>query len=171
MGGGSVAYCGSNNKCHTATKDFKFQIANGVVKGHDSLYYVAHSLSGKITVFTLQPDQTLLPIDEIKIGMVVGNLSIDTNGDIFVAAIPWPLSLIQASKKPLTTNVPSTIFRIRKLKNGNGAYYEVQKILEDIEGEVLPGATTVVHDTQTGTIFLGGITSPFLTVCERQSTD
>lgn len=43
---------------------------------------------------------------------------------------------------------------------------EVKKVLEDWEGEVLPGATAVVHDAKTGRVFLSGVVSPFVTVCE-----
>jgi arylesterase/paraoxonase len=42
--------------------------------------------------------------------------------------------------------------RVRKTLNG----YEVIKILEDGKGEILPAATTVVHDAVTGRLFLSG---------------
>jgi len=168
-GGGSVAYCGFNNQCHIAN-NHKSWFANGVVKGHDGLYYVAQSAGGKIYVYSLQEDHSLLKIDEINVGMGLDNLSVDDNGDLFVAGFPKVLALVKALEDPLTTEVPSTIFRIKKSVDGEGkATYEVTKALEDIEGKVLPGSTVAVHDVKTDTFFMGGVTSPFITVCKRQS--
>jgi arylesterase / paraoxonase len=162
-----VAYCGPNNQCHIAT-NHKSWFANGIAKGQDGLYYVAQSAGGKIYVYSLQEDRSLLKIDEINIGMGIDNLSVDENGDIFVAAFPKVLALLRALDEPLTTDVPSTIFRIRKsIDNQRKASYEVTKALEDIEGKVLPGSTVAVHDLKTDTFFMGGVTSPFITVCNR----
>jgi len=168
-GGGSVAYCDSNDHCHIAN-NHKFFFANGVVKGHDGLIYVAQTTAGKIFVYSLQEDHTLVKIDEINIGMGIDNLSVDTDGDIFVAGFPKVLAFMKSTKKPLTTDVPSTIFRIRKSIDDQGkATYEVTKALEDIEGKVLPGSTVAVHDTKTDTFFMGGVMSPFITVCRSRS--
>jgi arylesterase/paraoxonase len=140
-------------------------MANGVTKGHDGLYYVAQSSSGKITVFSLQPEtNTFLKVNEISIGMPVDNLSIDENGDIWVAAFPVGVVLLMATDNPLEVDVPSAVFRIRKVKGEEA--YEVKMVLEDIEGKTLPGSTGVVHDAKTGKLFLGGVTSNFVTVCE-----
>jgi hypothetical protein len=45
------------------------------------------------------------------------------------------------------------------------AEYLVEKVLED-DGSVLPGSTTAVHDAETGRIFLSGIMSPYIAICE-----
>jgi len=42
-------------------------------------------------------------------------------------------------------------------------------VLEDAEAEVLPAATTVIHDADTGRLFLGGVWSPYLAVCEKKT--
>lgn len=65
-GGGRVAYCCSN-QCHFATSH-KSWFANGIVKGHDGLYYVAQSASGKIYVYSMQEDHSLLKIDKSNVG-------------------------------------------------------------------------------------------------------
>jgi len=119
-------------------------------------------------VHSLQKDGTLLKVDEILVGMGVDNLSIDSNGDIFGAGFPKPLQLIQALKDPQNENCPSTVLRIRRLAEGQGkGTYEVTKALEDIEAKVLPCSTIAVHDAKTGKFFLGSVTSPFITVCEK----
>ena len=42
----------------------------------------------------------------------------------------------------------------------------VEKVIEDREGRHLNGASTVVHDVKTGNLWLSGIASRFVTVCE-----
>ena len=164
-----MAFCGSNNQCHIAN-NHKSWFANGIVKGRDGLYYAAQSAGGKIFVYSLEEDNFLLKIDEINVGMGLDNLSVDTKGDIFAAGFPKVLSLVKALNEPLTTEVPSTIFKIRKLIAERGkATYEVTKALEDIDGKLLPGSTVAVHDVKMDTFFMGGVTSPFITVCKRQS--
>jgi len=109
-------------------------------------------------------------VDEILVSMGVDNLSIDSNGDIFGAGFPKPLQLIQALKDPLNENCPSTVLRIRRLAEGQGkGTYEVTKALEDIEAKFLPCSTIAVHDAKTGKFFLGSVTSPFITVCEKNA--
>jgi hypothetical protein len=163
-----VAYCGTNNECHIAN-NHKSWFANGIVKGHDGFYYVAQSAGAKIYVYTLQGDHLLVKVEEIHIGMGVDNLSVDANGDIFVAGFPKVVALMRAFKDPLNVDPPSTIFRIRKSVDGEGnATYEVTKALEDIEGKVLPSSTVAIHDVKTDTFFMGSVTSPFITVCKRR---
>ena len=100
-------------------------------------------------------DYSLLKIDEINVGMGVDNLSVDTNGDLFAAGFPKVLAFLEALGEPLTTDVPSTIFRIRKsIGAKDKATYEITKALEDIEGKVLPGSTVAAR-CQDGHLFHG----------------
>lgn len=60
------------------------------------------------------------------------------------------------------------MFRIRRLVSADGKpEHEVTKVLEDIEAKVLPCSTSAVHDAKTGNIYLGSVTSPFITICEK----
>jgi hypothetical protein len=64
---------------------------------------------------------------------------------------------------------PATVFRIRKVKSAgqeDKLEYEVKKVIEDKEAEVINGATTVVHDVKSGRLFLGGAVAPFIVICE-----
>jgi sugar lactone lactonase YvrE len=81
IGPGSVGYCNSNKECKIAYPKGAF--SNGIVKGHDGLYYVSQTSKARVTVFSPQEDGTLVKVDEIVVGMDIDNLSIDTNGDIF----------------------------------------------------------------------------------------
>jgi len=166
FGPGSVGYCNAKGECKTAYPEGSF--SNGIVKGKDGLYYVAQTTTNRVTVLELQPDGSLVKIDEILVGMPIDNLTIDTNGDIFVAGFPKILGLVAALADPINVNCASTVFRIRRTIDGEGkAVHEVTKVLEDIEAKVLPCSTVAVHDAKTGRFFLGSVTSPFITVCEK----
>lgn len=108
------------------------------------------------------------------------NLSLDSKNFIYIAAFPKPLSLIAAidgaEPAPGTwTEIPSTVFRVRRVVRDEGVKgegikgeegWEVEKVLEDIEGVKLPGSTVAVHDVKTGGLWMGSVASPFITVCE-----
>jgi hypothetical protein len=119
--------------------------------------------------------------------MLVDNLSVDSNGDVFVAGLPNIYGIIKAMSNPhKETDVASSIFRIRKVfvkdeemkkefgleeaKEGNWGRLEhvVEKVIEDREGKLLPAASTVVHDVKTGNLWLSGFASKFITVCEAK---
>lgn len=149
---------------------------NGLVRGLDGLIYVPSSVNGRIGVYSLS-STVLTKIDEIEVGMPIDNLSVDANGDIFAAAFPDGLGLVEEVKNAAGALLPSTVWQIRKVSSehdrdrkgkGSGASnYRVWKVLEDKERKVLPSATTVaVHDVKTGRIFLGGVISEHMTVCE-----
>ena len=178
IGGGTVAYCDYQGKCHTATlppgidirKNLKFP--NGLAKGDDGLIYVPSSADGTVKVFALQPNKTLTQLHTIHVGMPLDNISPDARGDLWVPGLPDIRATFKAITDPYGYASPATVFRIRRVKSISAPdklEYEVQKIVEDKEGEVISGATTVVHDVKTGRLFLGAVTSPYLVVCEPRS--
>jgi hypothetical protein len=117
---------------------------------------------GGIKVYKVNVDRSLEQVSYIDIDYPLDNLSQDSNGDIWAAAIPKAMKIFAAFDDPLNEVSPATIFRIRRGLNG----WEVTKMLEDAKGEVLPGATTAIHDVKTGRIFVSGLTAPFITVCD-----
>jgi hypothetical protein len=141
-----------------------------LVRGLDGLFYVPSSLTGKIGVYSLS-STALTKVDEIEIGMPIDNLSVDANGDLFAAAFPDALKMVKEMKNVDGVPVPATVWQIRKgteeEKSSGTVNYLVWKVLEDRESKVLPsGTTTAVHDAKTGRIFLGGVLSDHITVCE-----
>ncbi|ESZ95425.1 hypothetical protein SBOR_4166 [Sclerotinia borealis F-4128] len=164
IGGGNIAMCGFDNQCYSGPSN---RFPNGIVQGQDGLYYVASSIRGKVTVYSLETNHTLTQVDEIDLHMPLDNLSVDANGDILAAGFPDILKLIKSVTEP-TVNVPSTAFRIRKFDAADGGWkYVVTKILEDIEAKVLSASTSVAHDPKTGRLFFGAITAPFVVVCDK----
>ena len=116
----------------------------------------------------------------IKDASLIDNLSVDGKGDIYAASFPKLYHFSQAGQDPFNIHPPSTVMRISRAgkeyqgtdgtadaKKSNDGKYVVEKFLED-DGAVLPGSTVAVHDSQTGRVFLGGVISPFITICETR---
>ncbi|KAF2789233.1 calcium-dependent phosphotriesterase [Melanomma pulvis-pyrius CBS 109.77] len=160
VGGGNVAYCSPTGVCHGATT-INLKFPNGITKGKNGLIYVPSSVDGKIRVFELQTDKMLKHIDTIEVKMPIDNLAADANGDLFVAAIPDMAKAMATMENPYQKASPSTIFRVRN----TGHAYQVEKILEDGEARVMSFVTTARHDAKTGRLFLSGVFSPYLVVC------
>lgn len=132
---------------------------NGLVKGLDGLIYVPSSLLGMIDVYQPQPNGNLVKVDSIDGGYALDNLSVDRDGTIFAAAFPDAFKLMASSKDPYNKNAPATALKVISKAEGG---YEVTKAIEDGLGEILPGATTVIHDSTTGRLFLSGKSSRLL---------
>lgn len=109
--------------------------------------------------------------DKVDFPYVVDNLSEDKNGAIWAAVLPRGIQIMRQFDAPFTMFPAATVFKITRSSEGdstkNGAYI-VEKVLEDRDGEVLPGATTVVHDVTTKKLFLSG---EFLNLWRWSSTD
>lgn len=111
------------------------------------------SLLGVVDVFKPQPNGDLIKVETLETGYSLDNLSPDRDGTIYAAAIPDVLKFFAANKSPLDKDTPTTALKIVKRPDGD---YEVSKVLEDGLGEILPGATTVLHDAETGRLFFTG---------------
>ncbi|KAI1076983.1 hypothetical protein F5B20DRAFT_583722 [Whalleya microplaca] len=160
VGYGDVSFCDAAS-CKTVLAGLKYP--NGLVRGLDGLLYVPSSMVGGIDVYAPQADHSLTKVTHIDTEYSIDNLSVDAEGDIYAAAFPQGLKVLQAYDDPLNSFPPSAVLRVRKTPDG----YEVTKILEDRDGEVLPASTTVVHDAKTGRLFLSSVISPFIAVCEK----
>ncbi|SMR42780.1 unnamed protein product [Zymoseptoria tritici ST99CH_1E4] len=156
---GNIGYC-SGTTCRVLSSSWKFP--NGLLRGRDDRLYVPSAWVGGIKVFKVNVDRSLEQVSYIDIDYPLDNLSQDVNGDIWAAGIPKALKIFAAFDDPLHVVSPATIFRIRRGLDG----WEVKKVLEDANGEMLPGATTAIHDVKTGRIFVSGVTAPFITVCD-----
>lgn len=126
---------------------------NGIIKSKDGLIYIANSATDEVLVNELQSEGTTLKlVDKIKIPHPIDNLAADSNGDIFVASLPHLLKYLKSTESPFDILPPTAAWRIRKNADNT---YQVDKVLED-DGTILPSAAIVVHDPQTGRMFLGG---------------
>lgn len=155
---GDVSFCGVTGDCKKVASRLAFP--NGLHLGSDRRLYVPSSASGKVSVYDTQG--SLTEITTIQIGMGLDNISEDQEGDLWVPGIPHFSKTLASFEDPHNVDPPATIFKISK----QGGAYVVYKMLEDAEGLVLPGATTAIHDAKTGRLFISGVASPFITVCE-----
>ncbi|EWY85615.1 hypothetical protein FOYG_12756 [Fusarium oxysporum NRRL 32931] len=158
LGFSDVTFCDTRSCKRVASK---LQFPNGLVI-KDSILYLPDSITGRLYIYRILPNRDLVKVDEVNLGYGVDNASIDENGDIWIAAFPIGVEIFKAYDDPYNAHPPSTVLRVRKVKGE----YVVEKIVEDAKGEVLPAATTVVHDAKTGRLFLSSVISPFIAVCE-----
>jgi arylesterase/paraoxonase len=73
--------------------------------------------------------------------------------------MPKVFSGLACFDDPLNAPIPpATVWRVRRLnREVTGKYsYSLLKVIEDRDGEVLPGTTTVIHDALTGRLFMSG---------------
>ncbi|VUC34843.1 unnamed protein product [Clonostachys rosea] len=170
MGGGSLAHCHTDTgKCNiAATQDMMFP--NGIARGRDGLYYVAHSVGGFVAVYELS-GETLTKVDHIDLKMTVDNLSVDAEGNVLAAAFPVPLKVPASVENPDSIVAPATALMLQKRLDsesqdqGTGTY-NVVKVIEDRDTKVLPTSTVVVRDAKSGMLFLSGVASPFMAICK-----
>ncbi|KAK8068240.1 hypothetical protein PG996_007352 [Apiospora saccharicola] len=171
---GSVAHCTSSNSdnrpnCHAAIPS-GLAFPNGLVRNHhDGRLYVPSSLLGTIDIYEPAPNGSLSHVkaDTVDVGYSIDNLMVDRDGDVWAPVFPVGKDIGAVLHDPYGEHgVAAAAMRIRKGKGPDGGW-EVVKVLEDGLGEVLPMATSVVHDAATGRLFFSGVISPFIAVCDR----
>jgi SMP-30/Gluconolactonase/LRE-like region len=169
-GSGSLTYCRSDTgECRIAAKK-GFAFPNGITSDHNGFYYVAHSVTGIVTVHQFQ-NGSLNQVDAIPLGYPIDNLAIDAEGSLIAAAIPDVLRFVKASEDPYNLVAPATVLSVNgvvgQLESG-AKQYEVAKVVEDKDGTALPSITVTLHDAKSQRLFLAGGFSPFLGICEKQ---
>lgn len=170
VGGGSLTYCRSDTgKCHVAAKK-GFSFANGIAYDTNGLYYVAHSVTGRLTVHKMVDGQ-LLQVDEIRTDYPLDNLSLDAEGNLIAAAFPDAIALMKSMHDPYNVKVPATVLAVnkiaRQIEERGGKNTEVFKMVEDRDAKSLPSSTVALHDADSRRLVLAGILSPFITICEH----
>ncbi|TKA21845.1 hypothetical protein B0A50_08514 [Salinomyces thailandicus] len=168
IGNGDVGYCTSARGCRTVAEGFSFP--NGLIRDQkDGYIYVPSSAKGGIHIYKPKRMDTGLDfVEHLPIPYPIDNLSQDSEGDIYVPALSNLQATMKSFQDPLNGAPPSTILRVRSQeKEGGEREWTWEKVLEDAKGEVLPGTTTAVHDAKTGRLFLSGVASPFIAVCEK----
>ncbi|KAK4637737.1 hypothetical protein CLAFUR0_02007 [Fulvia fulva] len=166
---GDITHCSlDGSTCKVVQTGLAFP--NGLLTGQDDgLLYVPSTYKGNIQIYRPLPDHSLERLGQIDVPYGLDNLSQDKDGDIWIAALPKPFEVLGAFEDPMNKVAPATILRARRKTAGEGGRkveWEAEKMLEDRDAEVLPGATTAVHDVKTGRVFVSGVTAPFVTVCE-----
>jgi hypothetical protein len=136
-----------------------------VVQGHDGLIYISEFIAGRISAYKVLSNGAFIRVDTIDLKMPIDNLYIDTDGSLWAPGVPKVQPLLRTVETGERIDIPSTVYRTRNLGDSKAPRFDVRKVLEDGVGIVLPGSTAVVHDVQTGKLFMGGVGSPFMAVC------
>ncbi|KAJ5256799.1 calcium-dependent phosphotriesterase [Penicillium angulare] len=171
-GGGSISYCQTDSgKCHVAVRE-GCNMPNGIVNIDKGIFAVTHSGLGIVASYKIKGDE-IIKLTELDLQMPLDNMSLDDEGNVFVAGFPNGLYMLKAMKSPYTVTVPATTFKIPQqalTKSGNGEDPEssIVKILEDRDGKKLPSTTVVVHDAKTERFFLAGVISPSIGICTKK---
>lgn len=197
LGTGTIAHClpptkrGAQSECVTVGGKHRFP--NGLhYSVRDDLLYVPTSGGADIVVYrpslpatpqtkaasplkTLQ-GSALTKIATIPCGYPLDNISEDADGNLLVAAFPKVSAMMDLAKfsTPIDgRGAPTLTLKITKdpakmhLPKEQWAW-KVEKLVEDDTAEKLPTATTTVRDAKTGRLFVVGINSPWIAVCEPQ---
>ncbi|KAF7868798.1 uncharacterized protein EAF02_009534 [Botrytis sinoallii] len=184
LGGGSIGHCDSRTNHCNLVFSTGLNGPNGLVAGRDGLIYVPNTFLHEIQIFSLTDEKTLLKQDTLQAPYPIDNLSIDENGDIIAASIPQGLKWFQYLSDQ-SIQVPAAVVRIRRrgsdfdrlIKEGvregkdlgkSEEGYIVETMVED-NGKILTSVTAAVHDVRRGTLYLGGITAPFIMTCEMKN--
>ncbi|KAF4219404.1 hypothetical protein CNMCM5878_003323 [Aspergillus fumigatiaffinis] len=164
-GSGNLIACDlGSGECHPVIQH-GLRYANGVVQGHDGLIYISEFIAGRISAYKVLSNGAFIRVDTIDLKMPIDNLYIDTDGSLWAPGVPKVQPLLRTVETGERIDVPSTVYRTRNLGDSKAPRFDVRKVLEDGVGIVLPGSTAVVHDVQTGKLFMGGVGSPFMAVC------
>lgn len=163
---GDVSFCTPDGRCRPVSGGHAFP--NGLAFGHDGLLYVPSAALGSVRVYRPKPNGSIIKVGDVHVPMPLDNISPDLEGDLYIAGIPKASEMMSGFDDPMNAKPPATIWKVHKNEDGS---YDVSKVLEDRDAEALPGATTAVHDARTGRIFVSGVYSPFVTVCERRDVE
>lgn len=165
-GGGSIARCRTDSGACRIVAEKGFHMPNGITRGLDGLFYVVQSGAGKVSVHELT-DGEFRRVGDVDTGILMDNLSVDSEGNILAAAFPDLMGMVKAFDQPEEMAVATTILRIRKTREvEDPRQYAVEKVIEDKEGKMLSAATVAAYDVESGRLFTGGIITPFITICQ-----
>ena len=113
-GGGNVARCRTDSGDCQIMAEKGFHMPNGITRGHDGLFYVVQGVAGRVSVHELVDDGEFRRVSEVDTGIVMDNLSVDSEGNIIAAAFPDLMGLVEAFDHPEDMAVATTILRIKK---------------------------------------------------------
>jgi hypothetical protein len=145
-------------------------MANGIAYDTNGYYYVANSASGLITVHKLV-NKELIQVESIDTGYPMDNLWLDADGNLIAAAIADSIAFVKSSMNPYSVVAPATVLAINDIAKQlkiHGKNVKVSKLVEDRDTKSLPSSTVAVHDVKGHKLFLAGVFSPFITICEQR---
>lgn len=169
----SVGFCDGNSQgCKLAMT--KVPYPNGLAGGsqfphtNPNLIYSVSTSDRKVRVMELQADGSLILLDEIQTEYPMDNPSVDVDGNLWIAAFPKMLQMAGTAFRDPSLVAPSAVLKVSK-NTGRDAFfgqkYLVERALED-DGKTVSSPTFAQYDTERKLLFMGGIMTPYLAVCQ-----
>ncbi|KIY65970.1 calcium-dependent phosphotriesterase [Cylindrobasidium torrendii FP15055 ss-10] len=160
----TVGYCHSVDGCKVALGGLTSP--NGIATSGNGTLYIASSLVSGLLVTQRLDDNTLARIETIPTEQATDNLSVDGDGAIWGAGLPRLLPDCQSAFDNITFPVPHwTVKAHLNQVSTPGNKYNVQKVVED-DGHKLRFITTVAYDSKRSKLYIHGLSTPYLTVCD-----
>jgi len=160
----SVGYCHIDDGCKYAITGTHG--SNGITAVPNGTVYIADSIYGGVQFLERQADNTLVVSESVKTDYMLDNLAVDADGQLWAAGIPKALAAFAHMLNPSLLS-PSVATRISINTGPNAFYgekYKVEKIFED-DGKIMSGITSAAYDSRRKKLFMHGIASPQLVVC------
>ncbi|KAF8915020.1 hypothetical protein CPB85DRAFT_1433223 [Mucidula mucida] len=161
----SVGYCHVDEGCKIAIGNLLNP--NGITQAPNGTIYVGCALAGGVKVMERQADNTLSIVDVIPTDTLNDNLTIDEDGFVWAAGIPKAAEAGNTMRN-MSNPCPHVSWKLG-VNTGpdsfNGQKYNVENVLQD-DGQLLSFITTVAYDSRRERLFLHGLGSHWLTVCD-----
>lgn len=172
FGSSSISYCQTETGLCRTVASQGFDLANSIAIGHDGLAYISMSSTGTLAVYKMAENE-LVHINSLSLGSALDRLSVNAHGNILITAFTDPVELQEASTNPLASVTAGTVFMVSRKnarpKNSDGVEYIFQPMLKDEDAKLMSTTTTAVYDVQSKRIFLAGVFSPSISICEKRS--
>ncbi|GAA5862928.1 hypothetical protein JCM8547_003624 [Rhodosporidiobolus lusitaniae] len=147
---------------------------NGIAKGPENLLYSASTLEGTVTVWEIQSDRMLVPVDVIPLNRPIDNLHVSpSTGSILAVTFPKAAQFGATSPSPANPDKPrkgGAAVEVWKVANETGEAqfygqkYKTEVALADPEGKVVSAITSAVPYTDE--LLLTGYFTPHAVVCK-----
>ncbi|KZO98318.1 hypothetical protein CALVIDRAFT_512291 [Calocera viscosa TUFC12733] len=166
VGAGYLGFC-TTSGCQVAAPDVPGP--NGIARGKDGKVWVSASFIGEVRAYEEEELGRLREVDRVLLDRYEDNVSVDENGDVFVATFPRATDFKHMYESGGRGLSPSTVHRVflnRTAVQDPGAKskYAAELFFAD-DGREASGVTTVEHWPGGRTLFVHGLIAKHLLVC------
>ncbi|KAH8822775.1 hypothetical protein DL96DRAFT_1533410 [Flagelloscypha sp. PMI_526] len=164
---GSLGYCSLKTKtCRIVYEGLSYP--NGVARRDNQLVVASSGSLGITYILDIHGQEGAVGLNStINTGHLQDNASIDSDGNIWLAVFPHAYKITKAWDD-LNSTHPSAALRLKPESGtfvAQKIFYQHSQAFQD-DGKLASGATSVVFDPQKKLLFLSGVVSPALTVCQ-----
>ncbi|KZT57369.1 calcium-dependent phosphotriesterase [Calocera cornea HHB12733] len=167
VGAGYIGFCDINKGCSIAAPDVPGP--NGIARGKDGKVWVSASFHGDVRAYEEVRLGELKEVDRVVLDRYEDNVSVDDNGDMFVATFPRATDFKHLFESSGRGRSPSTVHRIYPNASARAdpaakSQYAAEQFFAD-DGREASGVTTAEHWVEGRMLFVHGHISKHLLVC------